>query len=117
MLEVIGRSPHCAFWLYTRSWRVPAIFPLIRAMSIMPNCQVWLSADAQTGAPPEVPDGCRVAWMQTGVGEDTRAADLVFLDRPLRRLALPLANVCPTETPSGRERGTTCATCRLCWTG
>ncbi|QEL18771.1 GP88 family protein [Limnoglobus roseus] len=118
MLEVIGRSPHCTFWFYTRSWRVPTIFPLIRAIAVMPNVRVWLSGDSETGYPPEVPDGCRVAWMQTEVGEDTENADLVFLDRPLRRLALPLLDkVCPTETPLGKERGTSCATCRLCWTG
>ncbi len=116
MLEIIGRSPHCTFWFYTRSWRVPTIFPIIKSMSIMPNCKVWLSADAETGYPPDIPDTCRVAFMQTEEGEDTEEADLVFLDRPLRKLSLPMLNkVCPTETVAGKERGTSCATCKVCW--
>lgn len=117
MLEVIGRSRHCTFWFYTRSWRVPTIFPVIRAISIMPNCKVWLSADSETGYPDEVPEGCRVAWMQTDELDGCEDADLVFLDRPLRKVTLPMAQVCPAETPLGKERGTTCATCRTCWTG
>lgn len=113
LLEVIGRSPHCSFWFYTRSWRVPAIFPLVTAISLMPNCQVWLSADARTGFPPAVPATCRVAWLQTGRADGNAEADLVFLDHPLRRLELPVANVCPTDTPAGN--GVTCATCQVCW--
>lgn len=115
MMEVIGRSRHCTFWFYTRAWRVPTIYPVIRAIAALPNCSVWLSADAETGYPPDVPGGCRVAWMQTGEADGCEEADLVFLDRPLRRLSLPLARVCPAETPDGRDRGTTCATCQLCW--
>lgn len=53
--------------------------------------------------------------MQTGEADGCEEADLVFLDRPLRRLDLPLVNVCPTENPLGKQRGTTCATCRKCW--
>ncbi len=117
MLEVMARSDHTAFWLYTRSWRVPTIAPLVRAMAALPNCQVWLSADAETGDPPEVPANARVAWMATREDDDTSRAQLVFLDRPLRkRIPLGMADkVCPTETPLGKERGTSCATCRFCW--
>jgi hypothetical protein len=120
LLEIISRSPHCTFWFYTRSWCVPTIFPLIAAISVLPNCKVWLSVDAETGYPPDVPETCRVAFMQTGVDDDMEAADLVFLDHPLRKQAIPLTvldKVCPAETPKGKERGTTCATCRTCWTG
>jgi hypothetical protein len=117
MLGIIRRSEHCTFWFYTRSWRVPSIFPVINDMSAMSNCKVWLSADVETGFPPEVPQGARVAWMETEAEGGCDEADLVFLDHPLRKLSLPMANVCPTETVEGKERGTTCATCRKCWTG
>ena len=62
MLEVIARSEHTQFWLYTRSWRVPTIFPVLKAISVLPNCKVWFSADAEA-SPAEVPDNVRVAWM------------------------------------------------------
>jgi len=70
----------------------------------------------EQGYPPEVPEGARVAWMATEEEVYCDEADLVFLDRPLWKLELPLANVCPTETAAGKLRGTTCATCRKCWT-
>jgi hypothetical protein len=118
MLEIIGRSSHTTFWFYTRSWRVPTIFPLLKAISIMPNAKVWFSADAETGYPAELPENVRVAWMTTDVEEDTQEADLVFLLPSIRKQLIPLpmaAKVCPTETPLGEAKGTTCATCRICW--
>jgi hypothetical protein len=81
--------------------------------------QLWLSADTETGYPDEVPERARVAWMQTDVDEDTGEAELVFLDHPLRKLTLPLTvleKACPTETPEGKKKGITCATCQFCWT-
>ena len=117
VMEVIARSPHCTFWFYTRSYRIPAIFAVIEAICALPNCKVWLSADAETGYPEHVPQGARVAWMQTDEADVCEEADLVFLDRPLRKIGLPVANVCPAETPLGKAHGTSCATCRVCWTG
>ncbi len=93
------------------------IFPMVKALSLMPNMKLWLSADAETGFPDEVPAHARVAWMQTEAGEDMDDADLVFLDHPLRKKSIPLTvidKVCPAETPDGKRRGTTCATCRTC---
>lgn len=119
MLDIIERSEHTKFWGYTRSWRVPTIAPVLKDIAAMPNMQLWLSADAETGYPDEMPEGSRVAWMQTDVDEDTGEAELVFLDHPLRKLSLSLTvleKVCPTETPEGKKKGTTCATCRYCWT-
>lgn len=118
LLEIIGRSSHTTFWAYTRSWRVKTIFPILKAISIMPNMKLWMSADAETGYPPEVPQGVRVAWMMTQEQEEAELADLLFLDHPLRKVRLPLAildKVCPTETPEGKAKGVTCATCQLCF--
>jgi hypothetical protein len=117
MLEVIGRSQHTTFWAYTRSWRVKTIYPILKAMSFMPNMKLWFSADAEM-MPEEVPDGVRVAYMQTEPFEDVGNADLVFLDPPIRRQPIPLGlipKVCPTETPDGKARGVSCATCRTCF--
>jgi hypothetical protein len=118
MLEVMARSEHTQFWFYTRSWRVDTIFPVLKAISALPNAKVWFSADAETGYPAEVPDNIRVAWMMTEEAEDTQEADLIFLLPKLRKEPIPLpmvGTVCPTETPKGKAKGTTCATCRLCW--
>jgi protein gp88 len=118
MLEIIGRSPHTTFWAYTRSWRVASIAPILQAISFMPNMKLWFSADMETGYPENIPDGVRVAWMQTLAAENTEDADLIFLDYPLRRQSLPLHvidKVCPVEKPDGKKKGITCATCRFCW--
>lgn len=57
-----------------------------------------------------------MAWMQTEVDDDPAQGDLVFRLSKLRKMPLPLAaTVCPTETPAGKERGTTCSTCQFYW--
>lgn len=118
VLEIVGRSSHTQFWLYTRSWRVPSIYPILKAISLMPNMRVWFSVDAETGRPEEIPDGVRIAYMQTEAWEDVDGADLVFLDRPIRKERLPLnvlERVCPSDTVDGKNRGVTCATCAKCY--
>jgi hypothetical protein len=118
ILEVVSNSMHTTFWLYTRSWRVKKIFQILKIMSAMSNMKLWLSADAETGYPDEVPVNARVAWMHTAAGDDLEQADLVFLDHPLRKKTIPLSvidKVCPVETPAGKRKGVTCATCGACW--
>jgi hypothetical protein len=79
--------------------------------------RLWYSADRDTGEPPEVPDGVRVAWLQDGE-EGPVLSDLVFRVRKLRREPggrVGLAMVCPHETPAGKERGANCGSCGHCW--
>ena len=118
MLEVMEKSEHTSFWLYSRSWRVATICPILKDMAALNNCKLWFSVDAETGYPEEVPENVRVAWLQTEDGEDLEDADLVFLDLPLRKRPIPLTvleKVCPAEIPEGKKKGVTCATCRYCW--
>lgn len=118
LLEAIGRSPFCRFWLYSRSWRVRSIEPVLRAIAVVPNAVVHYSADSDTGVPPHLPPGVRLAWLQAEEGDQPAGGfDLLFRDHPLRgRLPLHLAAVtCPQETPSGKARGVTCATCTTCY--
>ena len=113
-----GGSLHTSFWLYTRSWRVPAIYSILEAMAALNNCKLWFSADSETRQPAEVPANVRVAFMQTDADDDMEDADLVFLDHPLRKQPISLTvleKACPAGAPKGEERGTTCATCRICW--
>ena len=114
-IEIAARSARTRFFAYTRSWRVAKIEPVLRALAALKNVRLWYSADRDTGPPAEVPEGVRVAWLQTSETEDV-AGDLVFQVRRLRRLELPLAvPVCPQELPAGRERGVVCANCRICY--
>ncbi|MCE9567411.1 MAG: hypothetical protein K8U57_35875 [Planctomycetes bacterium] len=117
--QVVEQSSHCTFFLYTRSYTVPAILPVIRDLAKLPNMSVWLSADRSMGLPCEVPEGCRVAWMMVEENETVpEGVDLLFRLRELRKKPLPLPLlpvICPTETPEGKRVGTSCATCKRCW--
>ena len=116
MYEVMEQSPQCSFFLYSRSWRVEKIEPHLRAMSFLPNCKVWYSADTETGMPSNLPEGVRVAWMQTELDDEPADADLIFRVQSLRKMPLPLAvPVCPQELPEGKAKGTTCSTCKICF--
>lgn len=115
--SIAARSPQTRFFAYTRSYRVEAIETALREFSALENVRLWYSADAEMGYPEDVPEGVRVAWLQDSERKpDT--ADLVFQVRKVRekepgRVSLPL--VCPQETPEGKRRGTTCASCQICW--
>jgi hypothetical protein len=114
-VEIAARSSHVRFLCYSRSWRVEKIRPLLYAFGALPNVRLWLSADSETGYPPDVPEGIRVAWLQTTASEAVQG-DLVFQVRKLRRLELPMAvQVCPQEKPEGRAKGANCSNCGICW--
>jgi hypothetical protein len=116
MFEVMKDSPQCSFFFYTRSWRVEKIEPEIRAITFLPNVKVWYSADEETDVPANLPQEVRVAWMQAKMDDEPPEADLIFRVPSLRKMPLPLAvTVCPTETEAGKDRGTTCSTCGICW--
>ena len=116
-LAVMRQCPRVRFYFYTRSWRVPAIAPLLEAMARLPNCRAWYSIDADTGVPERVPPGVRLAYLQVQADERPARADLVFrvrrLRRQRRRVGLPM--VCPHETPEGRAREVNCGNCGYCW--
>jgi hypothetical protein len=116
-VEILTRSPDVVAYTYTRSWRVPAILPALVELAAVPNFRLWFSADADTGMPPEVPPGVRVAWLQEDEADALPAGvDLVFRVHRLRktpRKRIGLTLVCPTE--QGREHTLTCSTCAHCW--
>lgn len=114
-IEIAARNPNVRFFAYSRSWRVEAIRPLLYAWGALPNVRLWLSADSDSGLPPTVPQGIRVAWLQVD-HQPAPGGQLVFQVRRLRRLSLPtIVPVCGQETPAGKEAGTNCANCRTCW--
>lgn len=116
---IVEQSRHCTFFLYTRSHVIPTILPVIADLAKLDNMSVWLSADCSMGMPSDIPQGCRVAWMQVEENEVVPdGVDLLFRVPEIRTkpLALPLLPViCPTETPEGKKSGISCATCARCY--
>lgn len=113
---IARRCPRTTFYAYTRSWRAPAIAPILGELAGLCNVRLWYSRDAETGPPADIPSGVRVAYLQTERHERP-AGDLVFRVRPLR--AQPSARhshpvVCPTEDGAPRPTEVTCTSCRLC---
>ena len=112
---VLKRCPKVRFYFYTRSWRDAGIRPAVERIAGLANVRAWYSADADTGPPPDVPAGVRVAFLQVREADSGGHADLVFRVRRLRSGRLPLGLVCPHETPRGLADGTNCGNCQHCW--
>ena len=116
-LAVMRQAPGVRFYFYTRSWRVPAIWRVLRRMARLLNVRAWLSCDRDTGLPRRLPPGVRLAWLMASPDDRPPRADLVFRTRPLRRTVLKrvgLALVCPTENGATGRR-TDCGRCGVCW--
>jgi hypothetical protein len=112
-LAVMRQCPKVRFYFYSRSWRVPEIGLVLEQMAQLKNCRVWYSIDADTGIPPRVPVGVRLAYLQVEDDEQPELLDLLFVVRRLRRQAgrvsLPL--LCPHEA----NRADNCGSCGRCW--
>ncbi len=116
-LSVFRRCHATTFYFYTRSWRVADVAPVLEQMAGRENVRAWYSADVETGLPDPLPNGVRVAWLQTEV-DHLVLGDLVFRERAVRGLPLPrfgLPVVCPNETPVGHRQGVNCGNCGHCW--
>jgi len=65
--------------VFTRSWRVDKFAPQLQELGKMPNVQLWLSADEETGFPhSRWSRWSRVAYMAINNKAPIRRADLVF---------------------------------------
>lgn len=112
-LEVMWACPRVRFYLYTRSWRVEDIAPVLEEMAALKCCRVWYSIDRETGIPATVPPGVRLAYLQADQDEEPELLDLRFVVRRLKsyatRVSLPL--LCPHQ--SGRAEN--CGSCGRCF--
>ena len=74
-----------------------------------------MSADDEMTYPPHVPEGVRVAWMQTDETPDR--ADLPFAARGVRKdgTRINLDLICATELDAGKRAGTTRSSCQFCF--
>jgi hypothetical protein len=116
-VEIARRCPNTRMFGYTRSWRIPAIVPYLRALASLENFRLWYSADEDTGFPDDVPSGVRVCWLQHNGQHAPHQVNLVFQVRQVRakvgQISLPM--VCPAETPEGKTKGSNCSNCASCW--
>ncbi|MFO0938654.1 MAG: hypothetical protein U0798_19300 [Gemmataceae bacterium] len=55
--SIIRKSRKVKFFTYTRAWQVPAIRQELERLAELPRCQLWYSADRDTGLPENVPPG------------------------------------------------------------
>lgn len=118
------------YWLYTRSWRIPAglaakdlrqaqaLRKMVHSMTLMPNVRVWLSADRQTGRPPRWKRS-RVAYLMQDDNDRPRyRADIIFREQTKTELKVEPSTgtlVCPVEQGVERAVKITCESCRLCF--
>lgn len=118
-IRIVRKCPNTRFWLYTRSWRVPAVRKELVKLAKLRNVRVWFSADASSGVPKRVPKRVRVAWLSTTVADRPDGpVDLVFRTGRLRRAVAAReahgAPVCMAETGTPDAGDVTCATCGFC---
>lgn len=113
-LAIMKRAPRPRYFLFTRSWRLPEIATVLEKMARLRCAKIWYSFDDETGVPCRVPEGVRLAYLQTTEVPPPRSSQLVFRTRKLRSLpSLPV--VCSSETAEGKRSGVTCGSCARCF--
>jgi hypothetical protein len=58
--ELAGLLPDFVIYTYTRSWRVPELYPLVEELRRLPNVVIYASTDPETGPPPP-------GWLEAGL--------------------------------------------------
>jgi hypothetical protein len=117
-LRIARRSKRTKFYAYTRSWRLGEYREVLSEIASLRNFHLWFSVDKESGLPREVPEGVRLAFLQTEEGDDPGDVDLVFRtaalrSSPARRVGLAL--VCPTEQGASESGDRSCTSCRRCF--
>lgn len=113
--EIIKACPTKRFFVYTRSWRIPAIFSILKGLAKLPNLRMWFSVDKDTGKPSSIPTGVRLAYMQMVVGDVPRYKVQLFLRDQTKTIVKKINGglVCPRE--NGINKTMTCYQCGYCW--
>ncbi len=113
------------FLAYTRAWRVSEWIPALTDLAAMPNMNLLLSFDRDTGVPPDIA-GTTLAWLAATDNDSPPVeAHVVFRgtaertpERPPNRRHYPLSRigrspVCPHD--NGKPRTADCVNCRHCF--
>jgi hypothetical protein len=117
-LTIFKNVPDCRFFIYTRSWRIADIRPVITKMSRCKNVKMWWSVDKDTGKPKRLPQRTRLAYMQVDSTDiPAYRVDLFFrVDRAMNQVSVKKINntlVCPVE--NGFTKDMNCMKCGFCW--
>lgn len=137
-IDICSERPDVIFYTYTRSWRNPELWELIQALATLPNVNVNLSVDDETGKP-EVDNAESFRWCYLTHDDNTpewiRSGDIVFrsahggqkkrrkndekkgIDPDIRSPLvhkLGAGTVCPMERGKDMPKHFSCATCHLC---
>ena len=116
-IKLITNNPNVMFFAYTRSWRMHDMVDSLKELAALPNMELLLSVDRDTGYPDTTiwPD-FRTAYMMVDdndiplVEPDTH---VVFRDNRHDILKVVNGNlVCPTENGISK---TTCEKCKWCF--
>lgn len=115
-LYILKQNPHLKAWLYTRSWRVPEIFSVLKDLNELKNLSLWFSVDKETGKPTKIPKGVRTAYLMTDDADVPNwTPDLYFRDYAARDSVVKYINgalVCPAE--NGISGHVHCYQCKIC---
>ena len=115
-LYILKQNPHVQAWVYTRSWRIPEILPVIEDLTKLPNLSFWYSVDRGTGKPAKIPKNVRTAYMMVDDADIPRwRPDLYFRDYAARGTVAKYIKgtlVCPAE--NGVSGHVQCQRCQIC---
>jgi len=116
-MRLMTNNPNIQFFAYTRSWRMPEMVSSLHALAALPNMELLLSVDRDTGYP-NADDwyGFRTAFMMvTDDDANLVQPDTHVVFRDNRHVILKQVNgnlVCPTENGITK---TTCEKCKWCF--
>jgi len=116
-INLMVNNPNIQFFAYTRSWRMPEMVESLHDLAALPNMELLLSVDRDTGYPDKsIWSDFRTAFMMVTdddanlVQPDTH---VVFRDNRFSILKRVNGNlVCPTENGITK---TTCEKCKWCF--
>ena len=116
-ITLITNNPNVNFFAYTRSWRMHDMEDSLKELASLPNMELLLSVDRDTGYPNEDDwSGFRTAFMMvTDDDSDLVQPDTHVVFRDNRFAILKRVNgnlVCPTENGITK---TTCEQCKWCF--
>lgn len=119
-IRIATHRPDIKFYAYTRSWRErdgvasESMLQAITKLASLPNVQVWLSCDIDTGEPPRIPHTLRCYLQDNDDDVPDYDVDLFFRDKR-KTIVKKVKNkiVCPVENGATK---TTCSACKLCYT-
>lgn len=114
-LKIVAASPHVTFWVYTRSWVIPEILPILYQLADLPNIQVWFSKDREMPHMNLEHPNVRWAYMMVD-DKDTPIGPHLYFRLPQHRETVIKqvygTLVCPVENGVTHS---TCQKCGLCF--